>query len=155
MTETPPPPWASTTSPGLFRRLAAIGYDCLLLAAILTTGAAAVVLPLGITLGLRGEEIASSPLFQLYLLGLILGFFCWFWVRGGQTLGMRAWRIRLVRSDGTPVRLGDALLRLAAAALSWAALGLGFLWIWLDRDGLAWHDRLSGTRLVMLEKGES
>ena len=65
---------------------------------------------------------------------------------------MRAWRVKLVRNDGSPVRLRDALLRYFAALLSWAPLGLGFLLILVDPQHLAWHDRLSGTRLVMLKK---
>ena len=143
---------ANAQRPGLLRRLAAIFYDCLLLVALLTLADALVVLPLGMMFDIDGSTLAAHSLFRLYLLLVIIGFFCGFWLRGGQTLGMRAWRIMLVRSDGADVRLRDALLRLAAATLSWAALGLGFLWSLLDRDGLTWHDRLSGTRLVLLKK---
>lgn len=138
--------------PGLPRRLAAIVYDCFLLTALLILAAALVVLPLGITLDVDGSTIAAHPLFRLYLLTVIVSFFCWFWLRGGQTLGMRAWRLMLVRSDGDRVRLRDALLRLSAATLSWAILGLGFLWSLVDRDRLTWHDRLSATRLVLMIK---
>jgi uncharacterized RDD family membrane protein YckC len=143
---------ANAQRPSLLRQFAAILYDCLLLVALLTLADAVVVLPLGIIFHIDGSTVAAYPLFRLYLLFVIIGFFCWFWLRGGQTLGMRAWRIMLVRSDGAGVRLGDALSRLAAASLSWAALGMGFLWSLLDRDGLTWHDRLSGTRLVLLKK---
>ena len=143
---------ANARQPGLLRRGAAIFYDCFLLVALLTLADALVVLPLGLVLGIDGSSVAAHPLFRLYLLLVIIGFFCWFWLRGGQTLGMRAWRIMLVRRDGGRVRLRDALLRLAAATVSWAALGLGFLWSLLDRQGLTWHDHLSGTLLVMLKK---
>jgi len=46
----------------------------------------------------------------------------------------------------------DALLRLAAACVSIAALGFGYWWIWVDRERLAWHDRWSGTTVVVLPK---
>jgi uncharacterized RDD family membrane protein YckC len=137
-------------APGLPRRLAAAGYDCLILAALLVLADAVLVLPLQAGLGISAEAIGAHPLFRLYLLLVILGFFTWFWTHGGQTLGMRAWRLRLVRADGSPVDARRALLRLAAAALSWAALGAGFLWVLFDRDRLAWHDRISNTRLVVV-----
>ena len=143
---------ANAQQPSLLRRLAAIFYDCFLLAALLILAAALVVLPLGMILRVDGASAAAHPLFRLYLLLVIIGFFCWFWLRGGQTLGMRAWRVMLVRGDGGPLRFRGALLRLAAAALSWAVFGLGFLWSLLDRQGLTWHDRLSDTRLVLLKK---
>jgi uncharacterized RDD family membrane protein YckC len=61
---------------------------------------------------------------------------------------MRAWKLRIVGADGRPPGWGRSLLRFAAGLVSWAALGLGFLWVLVDRERLAWHDRLSGTRLV-------
>ena len=86
---------------------------------------------------------------QLYLLGCPFVFFGWFWTHGGQTLGMRAWRLRLLDAEGGPVTWRQSLLRVAGAYLSALALGVGYLWVLFDRAGLAWHDRLSGTRLVM------
>jgi uncharacterized RDD family membrane protein YckC len=78
-------------------------------------------------------------------------FFTGFWWRGGQTLGMRAWRLKVVRMDGSPLRWSDALKRHLAALLSCLTLGLGFLWVLVDSDGLAWHDRLSATRLIRID----
>lgn len=136
-------------TPALWRQLAAILYDALLVFAVLVVGAALVVIPLG----MLGHELApGNPWFRLYLLALIVAFYSYFWMRGGQTLGMRAWRIRLVRADGGAIGLRDALLRLLAATLSWGACGLGFLWVLVDPGGLSWHDRLSSTRLVLLQK---
>ncbi len=77
-------------------------------------------------------------------------FFAGFWTHGGQTLGMRAWRIRLVGRGGGRVSWGQATLRFFAAIVSWLALGLGFLWALVDRERHAWHDRCSGTRLIRL-----
>jgi uncharacterized RDD family membrane protein YckC len=134
-------------TPGLGRRLAAIVYDSLLLVALLLLAVALVVVPLGMVLGLAVNP--TNPLYRVYLLTVIAGFFVFFWVRGGQTLGMRVWQIKVVRDDGLPLTPKDALVRFGAAVISWLPLGLGFIWCWFDPAGLAWHDRLSGTRLVV------
>lgn len=74
------------------------------------------------------------------------------WRRGGQTLGMRPWRLRVSGSDGGLAPWRRLWLRYAVGTLSVLAAGLGFWWAWIDRDRLAWHDRLSGTRLVRMPK---
>ncbi len=133
----------SGPAPGLPRRLAAIVYDVLLLAAVLLIFTA-------VTWAARGgREIAPGTLwFQLALAAVAGVFFGWFWTHGGQTVGMLAWKIRVVRRDASPLRWRDACLRFAAAIVSLLPLGLGFWWALVDRRGLTWHDRLSGTRLV-------
>lgn len=72
------------------------------------------------------------------------------WRRGGQTLGMRPWRLRLVATRGEPPAWRALWLRYAVGTVSLLAAGMGFWWAWLDRDRLAWHDRASGTRLVRM-----
>lgn len=72
------------------------------------------------------------------------------WRRGGQTLGMRPWRLRVVATDGDPPAWQALWLRYAVGTVSLLAAGMGFWWAWLDRDSLAWHDRASGTRLVRM-----
>jgi uncharacterized RDD family membrane protein YckC len=74
------------------------------------------------------------------------------WRRGGQTLGMRPWRLRLEAPDGTAVGARAAWVRYAVGTLSLLAAGAGFWWAWIDRDRLAWHDRASRTRLVRMPK---
>jgi uncharacterized RDD family membrane protein YckC len=127
----------------LARRLAAICYDALLLAAILFLFTLAVV-------ALRGGRAvdAGTVWFGLSLVAVAFLFFGWFWTHGGQTLGMRAWRIRLIRPDARPIGWRQALLRFVAAWLAALPLGLGLWWSWLDADRRCWHDRLSGTRVV-------
>lgn len=134
--------------PGLSRRLAAIVYDGLLLWGVLFVAG----LPLPLISGTLRESWWVELLTQGYLLIVCLLFFGWFWVHGGQTLGMRAWRLRVVGADRSPIGWRQATVRFLAAALSWAALGLGFLWVLVDRERLAWHDRLSNTALVLLPK---
>lgn len=70
------------------------------------------------------------------------------WARGGQTLGMRPWRLRLVSLDGTPPTRLALLKRYAVGNLSLLLGGAGFWWAWVDRDRLTWHDRVSGTGLI-------
>lgn len=73
------------------------------------------------------------------------------WRRGGQTLGMRPWRLRLTGVSGAP-GLRALTLRYAVGTLSLLSGGLGFWWAWLDRDRLTWHDRASGTRIERIER---
>ncbi len=131
--------------PGLLRRLAAIFYDSWLIAGLWMLG---ITVDTFIGAGPDGSHLGV----QLYALASTVAFFTWFWMHGGQTLGMRAWRLRLLGRDGATVTLRQALIRCAAALLSVLALGLGYLWMLFDREGLTWHDRLSGTRLVMLSR---
>jgi uncharacterized RDD family membrane protein YckC len=72
----------------------------------------------------------------------IAGYFLGSWLRGGQTLPMKAWRIRL--TGVTPAR---ALARLVLAA-ALLPTGLSILWVLFDREGQFLHDRLAGTRLI-------
>jgi uncharacterized RDD family membrane protein YckC len=119
-------------------------YDGMVLVALLmVAGAAWVALH-------RAPAAPGDWLFRAWLLAVSAAFYAGFWTRG-ETLGLRAWKLRIVGPDGRPPGWGRCLLRFAAAVLSWLPLGLGFLWVLVDRDRLAWHDRLSGTRLVPRE----
>lgn len=69
------------------------------------------------------------------------------WRRGGQTLGMRPWRLRVAAADGMPATMRALWLRYAVGTLSLLAAGMGFWWAWFDRERLTWHDRASGTRV--------
>ncbi|MEW8462123.1 MAG: RDD family protein [Candidatus Thiodiazotropha endolucinida] len=132
--------------PGLIRRLDAILYASLLLIALWFLATAIVTLPFGNPSG------TMLLFFQFFIFEIIpLIFFTGFWARGGQTLGMRAWRLKLIRMDGGDVGWSDALKRHFAALFSILAFGLGFIWILVDPQKLAWHDRLSKTRLIIVE----
>ena len=142
----------STLPAGLPRRLAALLYDSLLLAALWFVTAALV---LAASNGLLSQP--DRPPWLLYLLraGLLLvTFLFWagFWTHGGQTLGMRAWRLKLVGDQGGPISWRQAMGRFLAAFVSLAPLGLGYLWILIDPQRRAWHDQLSGTRVIVLPR---
>lgn len=128
---------------GFGRRIAALVYDALILVGVFLIFTTA-------TWAVRGgrEIPPGTPWFQAALLAVAAAFFGWFWTHGGQTVGMLAWKIRVVRADGGPLRWRDALARFAAAIVALAPLGLGLLWALVDPERLAWHDRLSGTRIV-------
>ncbi|MHB8534685.1 MAG: RDD family protein [Sulfuricaulis sp.] len=134
-------------SPGFLRRLGAMFYDSLLLLAILIMVSYPFV-------WLTGGKQEFLILYRIYLLAIIFLYYGGFWVRGGQTLGMRTWRIKILRADGRPVTWGVALKRFAFALVSLLCLGFGFFWILYDRDKLAWHDRWSGTKLIRLPKNQ-
>ena len=131
----------------LWRRLAAASYDSLVVAALWFI-ATAIAMPLS-----RGAITPDHPLaeqiYRLYILAVGFLFFGGFWVRNGQTLGMLAWRVRLVQAgSNTKVTWRQALLRYLVGWISLLALGLGFWWSLWDKDRKTWHDRLSGTRLI-------
>jgi uncharacterized RDD family membrane protein YckC len=131
------------------RRFAALIYDCLLLWALLMIYTAACVAFTPGHVAVTRESV--GPLYFLYCGGEVLvigGYYVLNWVRSGQTLGMRAWRLRTVTDRGTPLGWGSAMLRFACGILAWPPAALGVLWLYLDPDHLAVHDRLSRTRVV-------
>ncbi len=130
------------TNANLLRRLGAMLYDGLLVLAVMFLG----TLPF---IAIRGGEPVDpgDPLYRIVLLLIAYAFFVGFWVRYGRTLGMQSWGLRIETPGGGRPTLGPASLRFFTALLSWLPLGLGFWWQLFDRDGLSWHDRLSGTRL--------
>lgn len=153
---------ARTHNAGLWRRLAAMVYDGMLLFAVLFV---ATLIP---ALILSPEHLQSapdtnavvhelnSPLagwgYRFYLLAVALLFNGLFWRKQGQTLGMQAWRLKLVSRDGGDTSWLQCLLRTLVSLLSIAACGLGYLWLYLDKDKLTWHDRASGTQVLQLPK---
>ena len=98
------------------------------------------------------SSVWVQTLIQVYLILVCFLFFGWFWTHGGQTLGMRAWRLQLRRIDGQNLAWSTALVRFAGALLSWLPLGLGFFWIAFDPQNRAWHDRLSKSIVIVLPR---
>ena len=139
-------PSDSTPQPcGLARRLASMIYDALLLIALWMIAAALVIVPIG-----RDIEPGSS-LFQLYLLGVAWGYLAICWRRGGQTLGMKAWRVRLI-GIRQPISWNATLVRFIVALAGLLCFGLGFLWSIFHPRRATWHDLASGTFLLVEPK---
>jgi uncharacterized RDD family membrane protein YckC len=131
---------------GFMRRMAAAVYDWLLVIALMMIVSTPVI-------ALLGDAIQpANATYRAAMLLVALGFFAGFWSHGGQTLGMKAWRLRLRRRDGSPVTLGRAGLRFVFAVIALLAAGLGFVWMLWDKDGLTWHDRWSDTTIELLPK---
>jgi uncharacterized RDD family membrane protein YckC len=135
------------TQPAKFgRRLMASLYDWFLVLAIMMVASVPLV---------ASSNDAISPgnaLYRLALIAIATAFFTGFWSYAGQTLGMRAWRLKLTLPDGSAVNYRQALLRFACACVSAAPLGLGFFWVLFSQEKLSWHDHWSGTRLQLLAK---
>lgn len=133
---------------GLMRRFAAITYDMLLVAALLFIA----TIPFIALRGGEPVEVGDNTLYRVVLIIVVYGFFIGFWTRSGRTLGMQSWGLQLETRSGEIPSFAAASLRFFAAIVSWAPAGLGFLWSLWDKHNLAWHDRISGTRLVYYPK---
>ena len=132
----------TVTDASLARRFGAILYDGLLILALLFLGTLPFVAAGG------GEPVEPGNLvYRLSMLLISYVFFVGFWAGYGRTLGLQSWRLRIETPDGQKPGVGQASIRFFAAILSWLPAGLGFWWQLWDKDGLTWHDRLSGTRL--------
>lgn len=131
----------------LLRRFGAIIYDSLLVIATLCVATVPFIAIRG------GEPVEPSNLsFQLSLLVIVYCFFVGFWTFKGRTLGMQSWGLQCESAGGKRPSLSEASLRFAAAIFSWLIVGFGFLWQLVDKDSLALHDRISGTRLMFYKK---
>ena len=108
-----------------------------------------------------GHHAARENIAPFSALQWLLWLVCWgvaglyatiSWRRGGQTLGMRPWRLKVTTTNGSPPSWKQLWGRFAVGTLSLLLAGLGFWWAWFDRDRLTWHDRFSGTRMLRLPK---
>jgi len=135
---------SDTTTPGIARRLASMLYEALLITAVL---AVAFILPhllLGAFANIQVHHVATKIHFFLVL----LIYFSWFWVNGGQTLAMKTWRIRVVDIHGGRVRPAQAVLRYLAAWFSLFFFGIGIVWALFDKNRQFLHDRIADTQIV-------
>ena len=140
----------SATPASLRLRLAAAAYDLLPLLGLWFVAA---VLALAVTGGaLDTHTLAGKFLVQGFALALSAAYFVVSWSRGGQTIGMRAWRLRVVDANGDRVPWSHACLRFFVALVSLAALGAGFWWALFDPQRRAWHDMATRTRVLRLPK---
>lgn len=166
---------SSTSYPSILKRLLAALYDAFLLLATLFF-ATALTMPFT-----KGEIAANNNIYMsLYLLVVIYVFYGWFWTHGGQTLGMRVWKQRLVQFDGTTITWRQSLIRLLTGLPAWILLlvGLllwivpdkinlaeslqgipnwafavtGFIWVVLENRSNTWRDKLSGTQVISTDE---
>jgi len=129
--------------PNLLKLGACFVYDCLAVIAICFAIAF-------LFIGLFGDSTHGTKRYFLQL-SLWLGvglYFVWCWLKSGQTLGMRTWKLKLVDQHGQLLMPLAAMLRYGLVCLSLMLFGLGFLWALIDRDRLYIHDRLIGSRII-------
>ena len=127
----------------LRRRALALIYEALLLVALLLAGSLPVVV-----LAHDMSPASSRPLLQAYLAALTGFYYAWQWRRGGQTLALKTWRLRIVTREGAPLTWKHAWTRYFVALPGALLLGVGFLWALVDRERLFLHDRVAGTRII-------
>lgn len=153
----PPPGWyvppePPGPAPGVWfaphgDRLVAYILDSLILVAIVFVGLL-VLVPIGFAGG-RGTGGAAFLVFFVLLLLVFIGYFPFFWARGGQTPGMKPFRLYVVRdSDGGPIGGGQAFLRLLGYWVNGIAFYIGFIWVFVDARRRGWHDLIAGTLVV-------
>ncbi|MEM1189598.1 MAG: RDD family protein [Pseudomonadota bacterium] len=138
-------------APGLLRRLAAMVYDTLLVVPLVMLTSMTLLI-ISSALGGNDDDLLPPAIVQSIAVLCCVGFFAVFWLKSGQTLGMQAWRIKLVPAPGNTLTFGRAVTRVGSALLSAACFGMGYLWCLIDRRGRTWHDLLSGTELKLLPK---
>ncbi len=127
---------------GLLRRLAAISYDAVIVTGLLIAAAAVASL-----FGAGEQQAFRDPVFTFYLLAIWFFYLAAFWMRGGMTVGMRAWKIRILPDEGSLISWKTSLLRFLMAFVSIGTFGIGMLWSLFDKDKRCWHDMFSQSGL--------
>lgn len=145
---------------GLLRRLASWVYDLLLAIAVYMVAGAlgfaifAIFAAIGLVdmsgsehlIEVQQSSLLYSGLIYLWNLLWVAYFFVYFWNKSGQTLGMKAWRLRLQNTDGTLISKTTAIKRLVPTLL-----GLGNLWLIIDRTNKqSLQDKMTNTEVVLL-----
>lgn len=132
----------------LARRLMIILYDSIAVLAI------SFLLTALWVIGNSGEAITPEQLaYPLYLVSLFIAAWLYFavsWRKGGTTLGMRAWKVKLITDGGDKISWASSMLRFCAAWLGLILLASGFILSLLRKDRACWHDLISHSRLVRL-----
>jgi len=118
-------------------------YDGLLLVAILLFATLIFVILFG-----DATESPKHYFLQIYLWLVAAAYFVWSWLHGGQTLAMQTWHIRVTSQAGKSLNKHQAIKLYILATLFF---GISFLWAFLDSEGLYLHDRLTGSRLILVK----
>jgi uncharacterized RDD family membrane protein YckC len=150
----------------LWRRLLALLYDLVAVLAIVMVVGLLCQLATGGRLITTGAEVHIAWWYQPLQALVVAAYFAVSWLRGGQTLGMRPWRIRVTTGHGTPLSVRQSLVRVIVAALPllllllapllglkptlWAMAGAWCLWFaaaLLGARRQAVHDLAAGTEV--------
>ena len=140
----------------LWRRLAAIIYDTVLLIGIWIFVGFLVTRAFGIEQArtIEGKEVVLNPYYQYAMFAAMLAsaflFFGWFWTFSGQTLGMQAWKIKVQNADGSAISWRQVALRYVAGPFAIALLAIGYWWMLFDRERRTWTDIASHSVVVKI-----
>jgi uncharacterized RDD family membrane protein YckC len=147
-------PAINNTPAPLWRILAAMAYDSILVIAIWMVVTFIILSFFGVENArtLEGEAVVLDPIYKnITFTAMIVSawaFYGWFWTHSGQTLGMQAWRIRVVSKQGQPITVAQSVVRFGAAMVSWLLLGIGYWMMLFNSEKETLHDKVSNTRLV-------
>lgn len=140
----------SSSHPNTLKRLLAALYDSFL---ILATAFIATAITLPFT---KGEVAANNNIYMSFYLFLVIYiFYGWFWTHGGQTLGMRVWKQRLVQFDGSAVNWQQSLIRVVTGLPAWGLFLIGSL-VWILPDKIKLNEAftaipgISGWSLTLI-----
>ena len=148
----------------LWRRLAAMAYDSILVLAIWMVVAFAVLSLFGIDNArtVEGDVVTLDPNYRHVLFAAMVfsawAFFAWFWTHSGQTLGMQAWRIRVQNRDGSKISAGQSVTRFLAAFIAFLPMGWGYFYMFTNAERETFHDRASRSvvvRVPLMEPGKA
>ncbi|MCW5621110.1 MAG: RDD family protein [Burkholderiales bacterium] len=139
----PPPLPEQASPPSLWTRFASICYEAVSLVPILFIAGY-----LFLALAHEARSLPMRTLFQFWVLTWVGAYFVYCWTKSGQTLAMKAWRLRVETMHGQRLSVAQAVVRYLAAVLGLALLGVGFLWMLVDPQRQFLHDRLLRTRVV-------
>ncbi len=147
---------SSLPSGPLWRRLAAMAYDSILILAIWMVVTFVVLSFFGIENArtVEGETVTLDPIYKniLFLSMLVSAwaFFGWFWTHSGQTLGMQAWRLKVVTREGEKISVAQSIARFLLAIPAFLMVGIGYFYMYLNPERETLHGKLSGTKVVLV-----
>ena len=133
------------------RRLGALLYDLMAVISLFLVVGAIWVIGFNGGLAIEPGHALYAPMMSSCFI-VAVGFFLFFWLRDGQTLGMRAWRLSVQSRNGQKITLIQALVRALSAIVSFMFLGLGYFWALITPTQMTWHDMISHSVIVQLPK---
>lgn len=136
----------------LIRRLAALAYDTLVIVALYIMSGFVLVAAFKLFTQHFPEDHLPNALYYSLLFCICFFYYSISWRKGGQTIGMKAWRIRLINTQNRPLALSQFMLRTACGLFSLLLFGLGYWWALVDKKSRTWHDIASLTRVVFMPK---
>jgi uncharacterized RDD family membrane protein YckC len=136
---------ASAPKAGFWIRFVALFVDGLIIG-----------VPAGIIIGILVAVVGKDAtgvilvLYGLYILAVV-AYFVYFWTqRDGQTIMNKALGIKVVKTDGSPITVGTAIVRYVGYIVDSIIFGLpiGYIWAAFDPNKQAWHDKIAGTYVI-------